>query len=134
MRTSFLTLIAAVGLIAFAAANRRAAAQQPPASAVQASSSSAPADEARPHREVIVSADRTEFKTKISGFVNQLTDFQYGDANRGLARWQDPACPLVTGLKRDLAEYILGRVSEIARTAGAPLGPDKVSPESVHHC
>jgi hypothetical protein len=116
MRTPLLTLIAAVSLIAFAAADRRAPAQEPAASAP-----SAPADEARHRPEVVVTGSRAEFATKITGFVNQLTDFNYGDANRGLARWQDPICPLVTGLPRDMAEYLLLRVSEIARTVGAPL-------------
>jgi hypothetical protein len=127
MRTSFLTLIAAVGLIAFAAADRRAAAQQPPTSAVQSSSSSAPADEGRHTPEVIITG-QPELATRITGFVNQLTDFDYGDSNRGLARWQDPVCPLVTGLPQDMAEYILGRLSEIARAAGVPLAR-----ESCHH-
>jgi hypothetical protein len=127
MHTPFLTLIAAVGLIAFAAADRRAAAQQPPTSAIQASSSSAPAGEIRHTPEVIITGQR-ELATKITGFVNQLTDFDYGDSNRGLARWQDPVCPLVTGLPQDMAEYILGRLSEIARAAGVPLAR-----ESCHH-
>ena len=114
MRTPFLIFIAAVGLVAFASADRQAAAQQPPASA----------GEARHTPEVIVSGQR-EFATKITGFVNQITDFDYGDSNRGLARWQDPICPLVTGLPREMAEYILLRVSEIARTVGAPLAGEK---------
>jgi hypothetical protein len=121
MRTPLLTLIAVVGLIAFAAAERRAAAQQPPASATEASSSSTPADEVRHRPDVIVTGDRAEFETKITGFVNQLTDFDYGDSNKGLARWEDPVCPLVSGLPQGMAEYILLRVSEVARAAGAPL-------------
>ena len=121
MRASLLIPIAAVGLVAFAGADCRAIAQQPPAAAAQSSSSSAPVEETRHQREVIVAGSRAEFQTKITGFVNQLTDFDYGDSNRGLARWQDPICPLVTGLSRDMAEYILERVSEIARDVGAPL-------------
>jgi len=121
MRTPRLTLIAAVGLIAFAAADRWAPAQQPPASSVESSPSSAPADEVRHRPEVIVTGDRAEFETKISAYVNQLTDFNYGDSNRGLARWKEPVCPLVTGLPRGMAEYVLLRVSEIARAAGVPL-------------
>jgi hypothetical protein len=125
MRTALLTVIAAAGLIAFAAAERRATAQQPAASAVESSSSSAPAGAVRRSSEVIVTGDRAEFETKISGFVNQLTDFEYGDSNRGLARWQEPVCPLVTGLPKDMAEYVLLRVSEIARAAAAPLAGEK---------
>ena len=121
MRTTLLTLVAAVGLIAFAAADRRAAAQEPAASAAEAASSSAPADEARHRPEVIVLGNRAEFQTKITGFVNQITDFSYGDANRGLARWEDPICPLVTGFSREMAEYVLLRLSDVAREVGAPL-------------
>jgi hypothetical protein len=127
MRTPFLTLIVAAGLIAFAAADRRAAAQQPAASADESSSSGAPAGEARRTPEVTITGQR-ELATKITGFVNQLTDFDYGDSNKGLARWQDPVCPLVTGLPREMAEYVLLRLSEIARAAGAPLAG-----ENCHH-
>ena len=118
MRIPILTLIAAVGLIASAAADRPAAAQQPPASADPAISAGTPVEEARHRPDVIVTGSRAEFESKVFGFVNQLTDFEYGDSNRGLARWQDPICPLVTGLSRDMAEYILERVSEIARDVG----------------
>jgi hypothetical protein len=71
--------------------------------------------------EVIITGDRAQFANRITAYVNELTDFDYGDANRGLARWQDKVCPLVTGMPRDMAEYILLRVSEIARDAGVPL-------------
>ena len=124
MRTPFLTLIAAVALVAFAAADRQATAQQPPASADASSSSSAPAGEVRRTPEVTITGQR-ELATRITGFVNQLTAFDYSDSNKGLARWQDPICPLVTGLPRDMAEYILLRLSEIARAAGAPLAGEK---------
>jgi hypothetical protein len=125
MRTPLLTLIAAVGLVAFEGTNGRAAAQQPPAPAVQGSSSSAPSGAVGHQPEVIITGDRAEFESKISAFVNQLTDFDYGDSNRGLARWQDPVCPLVTGLPQGMAEYILLRVSEVAREAGVPLAGEK---------
>jgi hypothetical protein len=130
MRTPLLILAAVVGLGAFASADRRAAAQQPPASTGESSPSSAPAGEARHTPEVIVTGQR-EFATKITGFVNQITDFDYGDSNRGLARWQDPICPLVTGLPREMAEYILLRVSEVARTVGAPLAGENCRAQNL---
>jgi hypothetical protein len=126
VRIPSLTLIAAVGLIALAAADRRVAAQQPPASANE-SSPGAPAGEVRHTPEVTITGQR-ELETRITGFVNQLTDFDYGDSNKGLARWQDPICPLVTGLPRDMAEYVLLRLSEVARAAGAP-----IAGEHCHH-
>jgi hypothetical protein len=127
MRTSFLTLVAAVGLIAFAAADRQVAAQQPPASADESSSATAPAGEVRHTPEVTITGQH-ELATRITGFVNQLTDFDYGDSNKGLARWQEPVCPLVTGLPREMAEYVLLRLSEVARAAAVPLAG-----ENCHH-
>jgi hypothetical protein len=112
MRTALVTLIAVVGL---AAADGPAVAQQGPADAVT------------PKSEVIIKGQRTELAAKISGFVDQVTDFSLGDA-KGLARWQDPACPLVTGLPKHQGEYVLERISEIAQAAGAPLGAEKCRP------
>jgi hypothetical protein len=112
MRTALVTLIAAVGL---AAGERPVVAQQGPADAVT------------PKSEVIIKGQRTELAARISGFVDQVTDFSLSDAT-GLARWQDPACPLVTGLPIHQGEYILERISEIAQAAGAPLGAEKCRP------
>ena len=40
----------------------------------------------------------------------------------GVARWlKSPVCPLVSGLPAPEGEFVLERVSEIARTAGVPL-------------
>jgi len=40
-------------------------------------------------------------------------------------RWlRTPVCPLVSGLPRQEGDFILGRVSEIARDAGAPLAAE----------
>lgn len=122
MRTQLLILIAAVGLVALEKADGQAAAQQAPAPANQASSASA-SSSADGHRlDVVITAQREELATRISAFVNQVTDFDLGDPGRGLARWQEPVCPLVTGLPRKEGEYILARVSQIAQAAGAPLG------------
>ncbi len=123
MRIPLLTFMAAVGLIAFASADRPATAQEPPASA-----SSAPAGEVRHQPEVIITGDRAEFQAKIISFVNELTEFNLGDPGRGLARWQESVCPLVTGLPQKQGEYILGRVSDVAQAAGAPLGGEKCHP------
>jgi hypothetical protein len=112
MRTALVTLIAVVGL---AAADRPVVAQQ------------GPADVVTTKPEVIIKGQRTELAAKISGFVDQVTDFSLGDA-KGLARWQDPACPLVTGLPKRQGEYVLERISEIAQAAGAPLGAEKCRP------
>jgi hypothetical protein len=118
MRIPLLTLIAAAGLIAFAAADRRAASQQPPASAVQAAAASAD----KPPGEVTVTGKRSELEPRVAAFVQQISGSYYDD---GLARWTKPVCPRVTGLPQEEDEFILERVSDIARAAGIPLAGDK---------
>lgn len=103
-------------------------AADPPAPAIESSSSSAPAGQPGRQPEVVITGDRAEFTTKIAAYINTITDFDLGDPSRGLARWIDPVCPLVTGLSQQSGEYILGRVSEIAQAAGAPLGGEKCHP------
>jgi hypothetical protein len=54
----------------------------------------------------------------VDAYVRSLTQGQYGET---LTRWHEPICPLVAGLTRDQAEFILARVSEVAREVHAPL-------------
>jgi hypothetical protein len=127
MRPSLVTFMAAVGLVAFAGMAPLAAAQAPSPGA-SGSSADAGASDTKRTPEVIISADRAEFTRKISLFVDHITEFDAGDPSRGMARWESPACPLVTGLNRDQGEYILWRLSDIARTIGAPLGGQHCKP------
>ena len=76
-----------------------------------AAQSSAPA-------EVTVTASREQLAPRVSKFVNQIAA-RHND--EGLPRWQDPVCPLITGLTREDGEFMLGRISEIANTAKVPL-------------
>jgi hypothetical protein len=78
-----------------------------------------------PQDEVIVSARRTELTPKVLAFVNQVSVLEQGE---GLARWHVPVCPEVTGLPREDGEFILGRVSEIAREARVPLAGESCHP------
>lgn len=77
---------------------------------------------AQPLQEVVVTARRAQLEQQVSTFINAITAVEPG---MGLPRWQIPVCPLVSGLSRDEGEYILGRVSEIARAAGVPLGGEE---------
>lgn len=43
-------------------------------------------------------------------------------------RWDSAICPLVAGLPREQGEFVLARVSEIARNAGARLGTQTCKP------
>lgn len=45
-----------------------------------------------------------------------------------LLRWREPLCPLVAGLPQEQGEYMLARLSLIARTAGARLAPEHCTP------
>ncbi len=127
MRPSLVTFMAAVGLVACAGMAPLAAAQAPAPSA-SGSSANAGAAETKRTSEIIISADRADFTRRISAFVDHITEFNAGDPARGMARWESPACPLVTGLDRDQGEYILWRLSDIARTIGAPLGGQHCKP------
>jgi hypothetical protein len=124
MRTPLLML--AASLVAIGAAHHPAVAQQSSAPAATPASAGSPGLTRQP--EVVVTADRAALQVRLTRFVNQVTDFDYGDMARELARWQDPACPLVTGLPRGMGEYILERTSEIAHEIGAPLGGEKCRP------
>jgi hypothetical protein len=78
---------------------------------------------ARP--DVIISGQR-ELEPRIAAFVDGLVgSYLHGE---GLARWQKPVCPLVAGLPREEGEFILGRVSDIARAARIGLAGEKCRP------
>jgi hypothetical protein len=93
-------------------------------SAAATTPSSAPASQLA---EVTVTARRIELEKRVSKFVNQIAATENGA--EGLARWQKPSvCPLVSGLPQQDGEFILERVSEIARGAGVPLADEHCRP------
>ena len=111
MRTRLLMLIAVAGLVlSFTAA---------------AADGVAPADTPPPTPEVLVLAQRLKLEARITNFVYGITVLQNYEA---VARWQSPVCPQVTGLARQPGEFVLERVSEIARIAGAPLASENCRP------
>ena len=124
MHRRLLTLIAAAGLAtsvdALAAGTTGAVA---PADASSSASASASKSQSLP--EVTVLGQRLKLEPKVLSFVDGIVALEN---NEELARWNDPVCPLVSGLPRDEGEFILGRVSEIARTAGVPLAGEKCHP------
>jgi hypothetical protein len=75
--------------------------------------------------EVIVSAGRAELAPRVDAFVNSILVLEQGE---GLARWHVPVCPLVTGLRQEDGEFILWRISEVARGAGVPLAGERCHP------
>jgi len=80
---------------------------------------------ARPDTVTIETGKEREIKRQISKFVAGAV-FTY--MNDSLERWNTPICPLVAGLPKERGEFVLARVSEIARDAHAPLGPEHCRP------
>jgi hypothetical protein len=75
--------------------------------------------------EVIISASRTQLAPRVRAFVNEISVLEPG---AGLARWHVPVCPQVTGLQREDGEFILWRISEVARGAAVPLAGERCQP------
>jgi hypothetical protein len=75
--------------------------------------------------EVTVTASRAELAPRVLKFVDQIAVRQNDE---GLPRWQDPVCPLITGLSRPEGEFTLGRISEIANAAKVPLAGEHCRP------
>jgi hypothetical protein len=121
MRTWLLMLIAAIGLITSATAQTAGtgvdagAAQQSPAPTAATSS----ANKSESLDGVTVTARRAELAKRVSEFVNQIAATENEE---GLPRWNVPVCPLVIGLPREEGEFMVERVSEVARAAGARFG------------
>jgi hypothetical protein len=72
---------------------------------------------------VVGRRDRATIEREVGTFVNAIA---LKPGSESLARWQlqIPLCPLVAGMPKSDAEYILSRVSKIAAAAGAPLAPE----------
>jgi hypothetical protein len=126
---SHIAIVATV-LAALAGQGTWAAANGPPSSAAtsqSAGTSSETSETSETLQEVTVTAHRVELEKRVSKFVNQIADADNGA--EGLARWQKPSvCPLVSGLPEQDGEFILERVSEIARGAGVPLADEHCGP------
>jgi hypothetical protein len=78
---------------------------------------------------VTVQAQRD--RAKLEREVNKFVSSAIGPPNhydQSLWRWNDKVCPLVAGLNKEQGEFVLARLSEIAKTAGAPLGAETCKP------
>jgi len=95
-------------------------------SAQEATTRSSPSETSSTTDTVTIEARREkELKRQITKFVSGAV-FTY--LNDSLERWDTPICPLVAGLPKERGEFILSRVSEIARDSHAPLGPEHCKP------
>jgi hypothetical protein len=117
-RPQILGIAATLAVLAAACAFAAAAQQSTPS--VAGSSSDASAGTSAALSEVTVRARkglRAELAPKISKFVTEIVAPENGGEG-GLARWEElSVCPLVSGLPAQEGDFILGRVSEIARVA-----------------
>jgi hypothetical protein len=116
MRPRRLILFVAV-VIASATAAVEAAREAPAPTAA-----TPPAIKSETLQEVTVTAKHATLAPRVRKFVNQIAALEFDD---GLARWHVPVCPLVSGLPPQGGEWILRRVSEIARIARVPLARDR---------
>ncbi|MGC1459494.1 MAG: hypothetical protein WA825_14555 [Steroidobacteraceae bacterium] len=76
-------------------------------------------------QEITVTAKRLNLAPIVRNFVNQIALLANGE---GLARWDTPMCPTVIGLPQQEDEFILGRISEIARAAGVRVAGESCGP------
>jgi hypothetical protein len=72
--------------------------------------------------QITVEAQRARLEHQVYAYVGALTHDALPD--EALKRWQDPVCPLVAGLPQAEGEFMLSRISAVARNAGVPLGPE----------
>jgi hypothetical protein len=79
--------------------------------------------------EITIQARRDQIKAKVRSFVNGSL---YLENEEAPARWNSPVCPTVIGLSRDDGEFILARLSQIARAAGVPLGGERCAPPNLY--
>jgi hypothetical protein len=71
--------------------------------------------------------DRAKLEREVDKFVSS-TIVPPNHYDQSLWRWNDKVCPLVAGLNKEQGEFVLARLSEIAKTAGAPLGAETCKP------
>jgi hypothetical protein len=76
--------------------------------------------------EVVVSGTRPEVEKRVQTFVKGVTHRGY--SVESLVRWTEPICPLVAGIPADQGEFVLQRISQAARDAGAQLAGEKCKP------
>jgi hypothetical protein len=73
----------------------------------------------KPISQVTVEAQRASLEKRVFTYVSSVSHTTPRD--EALRRWHVPICPLVAGLGKEKGEFILARLSQIAREAGAPL-------------
>jgi hypothetical protein len=77
--------------------------------------------------QVTVEAQRDAAKLRhdVDAFASAAITKSFGES---FMRWDHPLCPLVAGLKRPEGEFVLHRLSDIARAVHVPLGKEDCKP------
>jgi hypothetical protein len=71
------------------------------------------------------SRETEQLKHDVDVFVSSAITKSFEDS---LMRWNEPICPLIAGLNRPMAEFMLLRVSNLARAVHAPLDGEQCRP------
>jgi hypothetical protein len=66
--------------------------------------------------------NRKELEKRVHQFLSSMI---IRTPDWAFPRWRQPVCPITVGLLEEQGEFIVGRVSEIARQAGVALAPAK---------
>jgi hypothetical protein len=74
---------------------------------------------ADPPDTVTIEAHREQLRREVYQFVQASIVPPHNEDS--MLRWDSPVCPLVAGLTREQGEFVLGRLSAIARAANVPL-------------
>lgn len=98
-----------------------------PAASADPPTANASAEDEKDLPQVTISTQRA-IRKEVESFVYGIADMGPDWEQDGVPRWILPVCPLVAGLGRDDAEFILGRITEIAAAAQVPLGKEQCMP------
>jgi hypothetical protein len=71
------------------------------------------------------SREAERLKHDVDVFVSSAITKSWDES---LMRWDQPICPLVAGLNRSMAEFVLLRLSNLVRSVHAPLDGEKCRP------
>lgn len=69
--------------------------------------------------------DAAKLRRDVDAFATSTITKSFGES---YMRWDHPVCPLVAGLKREEGEFVLHRLSDIARAAHIPLAKEDCKP------
>ena len=72
--------------------------------------------------QITVQAQRETLRKQVDQFFHSaMLKPPFGES---LLRWEDPVCPMVVGMIRPAGEFVLRRLSELARESGVPLATE----------